>query len=142
VNSGISGDNVRGISMENSKNLKEILMDLDRQFDKDTSTGGIDAWVSYFADDGVMVTKGDDLKGREEIYESMGNAFSLPGFSLRWEPVDAKVSDDGSLGYTYGKYVRKYLDDKGNEVLADGKYTTIWKKQDDGSWKIVLDMGN
>jgi len=128
--------------MENSKNLKEILMDLDRQFDKDTSTGGIDAWVSYFADDGVMVTKGDDLKGREEIYESMGSAFSLPGFSLRWEPIDAKVSADGSLGYTYGRYKRKYMDDKGNEILATGKYTTIWQKQNDGSWKIVLDMGN
>ncbi|SHI84150.1 YybH family protein [Lutispora thermophila] len=129
--------------MDNSKNLRRFLMDLDRQFDKDTSTGGIDAWVSYFADDGVMVlSQGDDLKGRQEIYKSMERAFSLPEFSLRWEPIDAKVSEDGSLGYTYGKYVRRYLDDKGDEVLATGKYTTVWQKQRDGSWKIVLDIGN
>jgi ketosteroid isomerase-like protein len=27
-------------------------------------------------------------------------------------------------------------------VVEHGKYTSIWKKQKDGSWKVVLDMGN
>lgn len=123
--------------------LKDMLMELDRQFDRDTAIGGVDAWVSYFANDGVMVVaKGEDLKGKEIIHKAMERSFAFPGFSLRWEPIDAAISDDGTLGYTYGKYVRRYIDDKGIEVTSTGKYTTVWKRQEDASWKIILDIGN
>lgn len=129
--------------MAENQNVKDMLMELDRQFDKTTSTGGVDAWVSYFAHDGVMVvSQGEDIKGREEIRKSMEGAFSLPGFSLRWEPIDASVSNDGSLGYTYGKYVRRYLDKKGVEIISTGKYTTVWQRQEDNSWRVILDIGN
>jgi ketosteroid isomerase-like protein len=30
----------------------------------------------------------------------------------------------------------------GQTVIETGKYTTIWKRQKDGTWKVVLDMGN
>jgi len=125
------------------ENNKDMLIDLDRQFDTDTSIGGVETWVSYFAEDGVMVvSEGEDIKGRKAIYDAMLKSFSRCGYSLRWEPIDAKISDDGSLGYTYGMYVRKYSDEKGNEIISKGKYTTVWQKQRDTSWKVVLDIGN
>jgi len=34
------------------------------------------------------------------------------------------------------------VDKDGTPIFAKGKYTTIWKLQKDGSWKVVLDMGN
>ena len=36
----------------------------------------------------------------------------------------------------------KEQDKDGKPVVSYGKYTTIWKKQKDGSWKGVMDMGN
>jgi ketosteroid isomerase-like protein len=27
-------------------------------------------------------------------------------------------------------------------VAGYGKYTSIWKKQEDGQWKVLVDMGN
>jgi ketosteroid isomerase-like protein len=129
--------------MKADRNIKYILLELDRQFDQETSIGGLETWVSYFAENGVMVaSQGEDIKGREAIYHAMIKSFSLPGFSLRWEPIDAEVSEDGSMGYTYGKYVRKYTNDKGSEITSTGKYTTVWQKQRDTSYKIILDIGN
>lgn len=129
--------------MINKQELCEYLMNLDREFDKTTAELGLEGWVSYFAEDGVMVpAQVDVIKGKEDVRQAMGKSFSLPGFSLRWEPLDAQVSEDGSMGYTYGKYVRTNLDQEGNIQTGTGKYTTIWQKQQDGSWKIVLDMGN
>jgi ketosteroid isomerase-like protein len=33
--------------------------------------------------------------------------------------------------------------DKDGKLVTDyGKYATLWKKQKDGSWKVVMDMGN
>jgi ketosteroid isomerase-like protein len=27
-------------------------------------------------------------------------------------------------------------------IMDDGKYSTVWKKQADGSWKLAVDMFN
>lgn len=121
--------------------LRELLMQLDRDFDDMTSKSGVDGWVSYFAEDGVVVTSKSDIKGKEAIRSEMSKVFSLKDFSLRWEPIDAQVSDGGDLGFTYGKYKRSYIDSEGKLISSTGKYTSIWKKQVDGSWKIILDIG-
>ena len=34
------------------------------------------------------------------------------------------------------------VDDNGVMIDTYGKYVTIWKKQQDGSWKIALDIWN
>ena len=59
---------------------------------------------------------------------------------MRWEPVDGGVS--GDLGYTYGvsKVLRARAD--GKPAVSYGKYATIWQKQRDRSWKVIVDIGN
>jgi ketosteroid isomerase-like protein len=52
------------------------------------------------------------------------------------------MAASGDLGYTYGNYQLKAKDKDGKVVTRYGKYASIWKKQKDGSWKVVLDMGN
>lgn len=41
-----------------------------------------------------------------------------------------------------GTFEFRSKDKDGKAVVDHGKYTSIWKKQKDGSWKVVLDMGN
>jgi ketosteroid isomerase-like protein len=62
--------------------------------------------------------------------------------SLTWAPVKAEMAGSGDMGYTYGNYVLRSKDKDGKIVARYGKYTSIWKKQKDGSWKVALDMGN
>ena len=52
------------------------------------------------------------------------------------------MSGSGDLGYTYGNYVFISKDKDGKIVASYGKYMSVWKKQKDGSWKVVVDMGN
>jgi ketosteroid isomerase-like protein len=61
---------------------------------------------------------------------------------LIWTPVGADISASGDLGYTYGNYEFHSKDKDGKAAVEYGKYTSIWKLQKDGSWKVVLDMGN
>jgi ketosteroid isomerase-like protein len=120
-----------------------MLMELDREFAALTQKEGVEGWVKYFAEDGVMApSKGDVIKGKEAIREAMAPSFGAPGYSLMWEPEYAEASEDGSLGYTYGRYIRTSLDEAGNTVSERGRYNSIWKRQIDGSYRIVLDIGN
>jgi ketosteroid isomerase-like protein len=61
---------------------------------------------------------------------------------LLWAPVGADISSSGDLGYTYGTYEFHSKSKDGKASVEYGKYTSIWKLQRDGNWKIVLDMGN
>jgi ketosteroid isomerase-like protein len=52
------------------------------------------------------------------------------------------VASSGDLAYSYGVYEFRSKGKDGKPTVENGKYTTVWKKQSDGRWKVVLDMGN
>jgi len=46
------------------------------------------------------------------------------------------------MGWTWGKYVLSFNDEDGVEQKRYGKYLNIWTRQEDGQWKVAVDMGN
>jgi ketosteroid isomerase-like protein len=117
------------------------LIATDRAFDEATAKLGVQGWISYFADDGIMMPAGSDMiVGKEAIRKYVTERFEAPGFTLRWEPIDARVS--GDLGYTYGVSKASRTEPDGKRVTSYGKYVTIWRKYRGGIWKVALDIGN
>ena len=68
--------------------------------------------------------------------------FAIPGYNLKWQTKKAEVSRSGDMAYSLGEYQWKSKDAKGKDYSENGKYTEIWKKQADGSWKCVADIWN
>jgi ketosteroid isomerase-like protein len=123
------------------KDPAKVLMETDRKFDEATSLNGLDAWLSYFAEDGIMLPAASGIVvGREAMRKFLAPRFEAPGFTLRWAPIDAYASSD--LGYTYGVSKTSRADEDGKLVASYGKYVTIWKKQRSGAWRVALDIGN
>jgi ketosteroid isomerase-like protein len=117
------------------------LLDLDRQFDADTTTNGVEGWVTHFAPDGIMLPAASKMVvGQPAIREFISKVFSTPRFAMRWEPVDGGVS--GGLGYTYGVSKVTRMGADGKPQVSYGKYVTIWREQRDGAWQIAVDIGN
>ena len=54
----------------------------------------------------------------------------------------AFASAAGDLGYTLGTWQSTHYNEAGKGQVTTGKYVTIWRKQADGSWKVVFDGGN
>lgn len=61
---------------------------------------------------------------------------------MKWQVTKVEAARLGDFGYTVGTYEMKMNDPKGNPITDQGKYTTVWKKQADGSWKSVVDRSN
>ena len=40
-----------------------------------------------------------------------------------------------------GRYVRTQITAAGDTTIAEGAYTTVWKRGEDGVWRAVLDLG-
>ena len=121
------------------KKGSDILFKLEGDFAKAVAEHGHAAFVTYFAEDGVELDEGGGITSREEIAKQP----EWPeGTTLAWTPVRGDMAASGDLGYTYGTYVFKSKNKDGNIVSTYGKYMSVWKKQKDGSWKVVVDMGN
>lgn len=94
------------------------------------------AFLQYIDTNGVLL-RPDHLPiigkdAREYIQQTNDSAFTLT-----WAPQEAIVARSGELGYTYGLYTFTTKD-----TSFQGTYVSIWRKQEDGSWKYVLDTGN
>jgi len=117
----------------------DLLIKLEADFAKAVAEHGRAAFLTYFAEDGVELEDGGGVTTREDMKKQAPWA---EGTSLTWTPVHADMSASGDLGFTYGNYVFKSKNKEGQIVTNYGKYVSVWKKQSDGTWKVVVDMGN
>lgn len=119
---------------------KMLLFDLEAQFAKDVAARGGAAFATWFADDGVILGNGaSPVVGNVAIVKSA--TWSPKDYQLTWTPTDAAMGPSGDTGYTWGHFEGHSKDANGNPVTTTGRYITIWRKQPDGSWKVVLDAG-
>jgi ketosteroid isomerase-like protein len=96
--------------------------------------GTREAFLANLADDAVLFHP-SPVNGKKWWTEQPVR----PGV-LTWQPIFASVARAGDLGYTTGpwEFREKSLEDK---PVAFGNFVTIWKRQRDGAWKVVLDLG-
>lgn len=124
---------------QNNEKSREELLETDRAFATTCSQKGMkDAYLEFIDSNGVLL--------RPNTYPILGAdavdyiiAQKTEGLNLTWRPKDAVVAISGELAYTYGTY-KMSVGETGENV--SGSYVTIWKKQDDGKWKFVLDTNN
>jgi len=120
---------------------KALLFDLEAKFAKTTAEGGGKAFAAWFAEDGVSLANGQaPVHGREAIAKQA--TWSPKDYQLTWTPTDGVMSPTGDMGYTWGHYEGTSWYADGNSKVTTGRYLTIWRKEPDGSWKVVLDASN
>ena len=97
--------------------------------------------AGLFAEDGVLLGRnGKFFKGPQQILERQKVVMAGAGKGVKATVTTVDLWLDGDTAYEAGKYSYKFQE-KGKPVSEEGRYVTIWKRQGDGSWKIVMDMG-
>ena len=106
----------------------------EKAFAKAAEKGTRAAFLEVLAEDSVVMVPGP-LPGRA-TWEGRPVRPSL----LSWYPVAADVSLAGDLGYTTGPWELRPKGKEDTNVLH-GFYTSFWRRQADGSYKVLLDGG-
>ena len=116
----------------------DSLVNSERAFARTCVEKGLRAsFIEFFADDGISFTPHpvntkEDLRKRPE-------PSAPPSSTLNWEPVFADISLAGDLGYTTGPVVS--TDNAKKQSPRYAYYFSIWKKQRDGNWRVLIDYG-
>jgi ketosteroid isomerase-like protein len=120
---------------------KVLLFELEARFAKDVAARGGAAFADWFAGDAVSLGNGAAPNiGKVAIARSA--TWSPNNYQLTWTPTDAMMGPSGDMGYTWGHYEGHSKDANGNPITTTGRYITMWRKEADGSWKVVLDAGS
>jgi len=105
---------------------------------KSNDTEGL---VGHYSDDAFFVAPGVTADGSTAIRKAYAAAHTDQNFSLRFASDKIDVAGSGDLAYSRGHFSEKYTDPKTGKVMTDsGSYITVYKKQQDGSWKAVEDF--
>lgn len=112
------------------------LIESEKAFSRASIADGTrEAYLSYVTNDGAAF-RPLPVAGQRSLRELT----SIPGV-LSWEPAFAEVSIAGDLGYTTGPW--RYEPEAGKVQGTDyGHYITLWRKQPNGSWRVVAGLGN
>jgi ketosteroid isomerase-like protein len=111
------------------------LADAERNFARAGVERGIrESFLQNFAEDGIIFAPGPtNAKAFYTKYEDNGRR-------LFWQPMFAVVSSEADLGFTTGPWeLKKSAAD--DTSLAFGQFVSVWKKQPDKSWKVLVDVG-
>lgn len=123
--------------------LRASLIAADEAFAAATAEKGLEGWLAAYDSAGIQMEPDVPFTpGIPAIRAAMAPAFADPTFRLTWQPTMAFASAAGDLGYTLGTWQSRHYNDAGEGQVTTGKYVTIWRRQADGSWKVVFDGGN
>ena len=83
-----------------------------------------------------------EIHGRDTVMKEWADFFDPSGPTLTWAPTKAEVIGAGDLGYTTGRSIFRGRGADGTIQERHGEYLTVWRRQRDGSWKVVFDTGS
>lgn len=92
------------------------------------------AFLTFLSDDAILFRPGP-VNGKDVWRKAKETTAQL-----EWRPTLACVAASGELGYTSGPWVftpEAHLD----QPPQYGYFVSVWKKERDGSWRVVLDLG-
>ncbi len=90
----------------------------------------------------VQQPNGPALTGAAAIRALAEGFLALPNLSGTWHPQRAEASRSGELAFSTGTYEFSYSDPAGRTVTERGKYLEVWRRQVDGSWKMIAESFN
>ncbi len=118
---------------------KQEVLDTEKRFNDHARDQGLkSAFVEFAAPEAALNRGGRVINGPEAI-GTYFDGFDYRSVSLTWEPDFVDVAKSGELAYTYGKFLFTSTDSLGIEKSTEGIFHTVWKRQEDGSWKYVWD---
>ena len=119
----------------------EAILEQSRRLSEAYVQGDIDALVSVYTADGVAApSRSDFVQGRP----ALDSLWALPPGRtiLRHVATPVELVIEGDYAYDWGYYEGEVAQDGESLGTFEGKYVIVWRRGEDGTWRIAVDMWN
>lgn len=96
--------------------------------------------TALYGDDAVFITDSGKTNGKKAIITFFNGFLTDPHVTIDYNPDTKMFSDDGTMAYSTATYTESYTDPTSKKpTTVKGTNLSVWRKQADGSWKLVGD---
>jgi ketosteroid isomerase-like protein len=120
-----------------------VIMKADAELEQAVVARDAQRFLSFIAE--ITTFNGgapNEIHGRDAVMKMWAPFFEPNGPTLTWEPTKAEVLGGGDIGYSIGNSVYRGIGPNKEPVESRAQYISVWRKQADGSWKIVFDVAS
>jgi len=111
----------------------------DKAWAEAAASKDVDRMLSFYDKDATFIGEtGSLITGKDDLRKLWNRLFTTPGYELKWQAAKVEVSAGGDLAYSFGPWEATVVRD-GQPRKSKGAYLAVWKKQADGSWKVLID---
>ena len=93
------------------------------------------AFRAFLSEEAVFFSGATVLRGKQAVAEAWKPLYQKPQAPFSWEPGEVQVLDSGTLALSSGP-----VRDASGALIAT--FTSIWRLEAPGIWRIVFDKGN
>jgi ketosteroid isomerase-like protein len=121
-------------SAETHEQLTRQVRDAENAFAATMAARDHKAFATFIADDAIFFGGDAPARGKAAVVESWKGLYEKPNAPFSWRSESVEVLDSGKLAHSSGPV----LNAKGERVAT---FNSIWRRERDGSWKVVFDKG-
>jgi ketosteroid isomerase-like protein len=117
---------------------------LDSAFAVAATAGDVDGMVAPYAPDALVMPQGMGIAAGQSAIREMFAGMAAAG-RIRLSITTGTIEGAGDLAYATGSYELQPLPADSVQPMPPaevGKYLGVFRRQEDGSWKMVRDMWN
>jgi ketosteroid isomerase-like protein len=92
------------------------------------------AFAALVANDAVFFGQTSVLRGKAAVVEGWRPMLAEPKPPFSWKPEVIEVAESGNLAFSSGPVY-------GADGKQFGVFNSIWRREADGTWKVVFDKG-
>jgi ketosteroid isomerase-like protein len=115
--------------------LQQQVEATERAFARTMAERDHDAFVAFLSEEAIFFSDASPLRGQRQVAEAWKTYFDEPVAPFSWEPELVVVLDSGTLAMSSGP-----VRNQAGERVAT--FNSVWRREPDGPWRIVLDKGS
>ena len=115
--------------------LKQEVIATERAFAQTMAQRDFAAFTSFLDDEAVFFSGPTPFRSKTEVAAAWKRHFESELAPFSWEPKKVEVLDSGTLALSSGP-----VHNAEGKLISE--YTSIWRREAPGTWKIVFDKGN
>lgn len=110
------------------------VLEIERAFARTMADRDFEGFVGFLSDETIFMSGPEPLRGKQAVADAWRGYFDGPEAPFSWEPTAVEVLSSGGLALSTGPV-------RGSEGTCEATFTSVWRLEDDGSWRIVFDRG-
>lgn len=122
-------------SQASTKTVNSAALDVEAReiaFAKTLEDRDFDAFLNFVSPEAVFFNGNEPLRGHDAITQAWAPFFEDKAAPFSWQPDVIEVLESGRLALSSGP-----IRSTSGEIL--GRFNSIWRKDNDGQWRVIFD---